>query len=160
MLKASVCIQSSYIAISGSSIDAVTHQHSAIQLVYPAKKAKTELNSRPINAPVIIGSQVKHQLSMDDGIIMLIEPKSYLGRFLAQKLNGKPYLILSLELSNIDPNLTHIALGKNIDEQVQQLLSTVGFSQDMTLPLHSAIKDIRITKLLKQFGRLHSRKVR
>ncbi len=61
--------------------------HHAIQVIWPFSDSRCNLNGRKITGVTVIDSKVDHQLEMVEGWVLLIEPKSNLGRELA----GQPH---------------------------------------------------------------------
>ncbi len=88
---------------------------------------------------------------MEKGLVMLVEPKSYLGRFLQNKLNGKAFIAVENTDLNMRPFDQNLQSRESLDTVIQPLFNILGFSPAQSLPLHSAIKDARITRLLQQF---------
>lgn len=65
--------------------------HHAIQMIWPLSDSLCKLNGRKITGVTVIDSKVDHQLEMVEGWVLLIEPKSNLGRELVTKLMGQPF---------------------------------------------------------------------
>lgn len=66
--------------IYGASLDASRHSHHALQVVWPATDALCQYDVGEANGPLLIGSQVEHQLTMAEGWLLLVEPQSNLGQ--------------------------------------------------------------------------------
>jgi AraC-like DNA-binding protein len=80
-------LQAGLFAYFGPIQDNDWHQHHAIQLIWPAVESSLEIESDLIrNSTALVSSDVKHQLKMQSGWVILIEPQSALGEALAQKL--------------------------------------------------------------------------
>jgi len=91
VIKPTVWINPGVVTIYGSSIDANAHMHHAIQVIWPFSDSLCKLNGRKITGVTVIDSKVDHQLEMVEGWVLLIEPKSNLGRELVTKLMGQPF---------------------------------------------------------------------
>lgn len=142
-MKPSVWLQVGVIAIYGTSLDAVSHKHHAMQLIWPAKDSETRLNGDLLKGPAILDSQVSHQLVMAEGWVLLVEPNSLLGDALHQILDQQA--IKHLTFTN-HFQLPSSGLG------LTQLLKPL--FESMFLPLkalsnnESAIEDARIQRLV------------
>lgn len=66
--------------INGASVDASHHRHHALQIVWPVTGAVCQYDEGEISGPLLIASQVEHQLSMGEGWLLLVEPRSSLGQ--------------------------------------------------------------------------------
>ncbi len=91
MIKPTVWINPGAVIIYGSSLDATSHSHHAIQVVWPQSNSLCKLNGSDISGVTIIASKVEHQLEMSAGWVLLIEPKSNLGQELFTKLMEQPF---------------------------------------------------------------------
>ncbi|GGK55652.1 helix-turn-helix transcriptional regulator [Amphritea balenae] len=100
-----VWLKPGILIIYGASLDAANHKHNAIQLVWPAGKSLCQLEGRELVGPLIINSQIEHQLSMEAGWVLLIEPQSNLGQQLSERLAQRPAVAISesSSLSTIAP---------------------------------------------------------
>jgi len=78
-MKSNVWFKAGIVVIYGSSIDASPHRHHTIQLAWPRNGYGCKLDNNEISTPVIIDSNVEHQLQVDEGWILLVEPTSELG---------------------------------------------------------------------------------
>ncbi|MEZ8823093.1 helix-turn-helix transcriptional regulator [Vibrio amylolyticus] len=101
-MKPNVWIRAGIVFIYGSSIDAIAHQHRALQLVWPKEGTRCSFNDQPITGPLIVDSDVQHRLQMDEGWVLLIEPTSTLGSILIDRLSGQPFHQLQLEIEQLD----------------------------------------------------------
>lgn len=72
----------------------VVHRHNAIQLVWPESAASLTVDGTQCVAAAVIASRIPHQLTMDRGWVLLIEPHSALGHALTARLTGTPYVVL------------------------------------------------------------------
>ncbi|MGF1720689.1 helix-turn-helix transcriptional regulator [Vibrio kyushuensis] len=93
-MKPNVWIKAGLVIIYGESIDAVSHKHHAIQLAWPRKERTCRFGDKQVTTPLIIDSNVEHQLQMEEGWILLVEPTSELGVALSARLNDKPFYVL------------------------------------------------------------------
>lgn len=91
MIKPTVWMNPGAVTIYGSSLDASSHSHHAIQVVWPQNNSLCKLNGNDISGVTIIASKVEHQLEMSAGWVLLIEPKSDLGQELFTKLMDQPF---------------------------------------------------------------------
>ena len=89
-MKSNIWFKAGLVSIYGSSIDASPHCHHAIQLVWARDGSCCKLDNKAISTPLIIGSNVEHQLQLDEGWILLVEPTSDLGLVLSDKLLDQP----------------------------------------------------------------------
>lgn len=141
------------LVIFGASLDTAFHKHYSIQLVWPVSKAVCQLDSGEITGPLIINSQVKHQLRMDAGWIVLVEPRSQLGQQLSERLKQQP----ALSLVGVTP--WGVDVPSPTDDpalMLSPLFSAIGLNPDLTKILSSsftAISDERITALLNELDR-------
>lgn len=76
--------------IYGASLDAQPHEHNAVQIIWPNDGAGLNVAGNEIQGAAIIDANVTHQLRMEQGWIVLVEPQSQLGEALIARLNGQP----------------------------------------------------------------------
>jgi len=74
----------------GSNFTAEWHRHNALQIVWPAKLGLTDVEGQQHEGALLLAAEVEHQLSMEEGWVMLVEPQSTLGVALAEFLSGEP----------------------------------------------------------------------
>lgn len=96
MAKPLVWMQVGVVSIYGTSVDAASHSHHSIQVIWPQGTMLCKINETEIVEPVIIASNVEHQLQISAGWVVLIEPKSNLGQALSTQLAGQSFKIFSL----------------------------------------------------------------
>jgi AraC-like DNA-binding protein len=81
--------------IYGAALDAQTHKHHAIQFVWPNVNSQCQFNEQEMSGPFMINSQVSHQLKLEGGWVLLVEPNSDLGQQLSQQLAKQDSVSLS-----------------------------------------------------------------
>jgi len=89
-MSPTVWLKPGILTVYGAALDAGKHSHNAIQVVWPSGKSLCRFDGYEINGPLIINAQVEHQLQMDAGWILLVEPKSDIGQQLCDILNQQP----------------------------------------------------------------------
>ncbi len=144
-MRPTIWLKPGILIIYGASLDAATHKHNAIQLVWPTSNAICKFNEDEISGPLIINSQVEHKLKMEAGWILLVEPNSDLGEQLSMRLdkrdaisieqvaplNGErpqsgddPTLLLSPIINHLGLKLVYTGTNSTVmDERLQQLLA-------------------------------------
>ncbi len=129
--------------VYGASLDAGVHKHHSIQLVWPSADSQCQLDERDLNGAIVIDSQVEHQLRMDSGWILLVEPQSDLGLSLSQHLRERS--IASLDC--LAPDSKPISGDNNPLPYLEPLLTKF----DLPLALNRseiAVTDQRIEQLI------------
>ncbi|MGF1681957.1 helix-turn-helix transcriptional regulator [Photobacterium minamisatsumaniensis] len=147
-MKSNVWIKAGIVIIYGSSIDAAPHRHHAIQLAWSRNGFSCKLDKNEISTPVIIDSNVEHQLQIDEGWILLVEPTSELGIALSKKLVGQPSKVLIAPSSNFE-------LTEHTDDLtvlLSPLFEALDLSNHYPLINKSQIMDHRIKKLLHELN--------
>jgi len=146
MTKPTVWLQTGLVIIYGSSVDAASHNHHAIQLVWSNTDSVCQLNDIDSSGVLIIGSDEEHKLKLSEGWILLIEPQSDLGHVLTGMLLDKPYKKVSTLLS-----LTNsVKQGDDFTQLLAPLLRELKLKQSDLLSNHNAVKDKRIQQLLTE----------
>lgn len=161
MIKPRVWLQAGVVAVYGASLDAKSHCHHAIQVIWPAVDAVCLLNEIDIEGVTFIGSGEPHQLQMSAGWVLLVEPKSELGHAFERLLAGQSFKTFSSLNACLDIPKQG---GKQEDEKEPALIKFL-------LPLfdglnlnshylhnnHISIKDRRIQQVVAQLEScLHS----
>jgi len=147
-MRPTIWLKPGILIIYGASLDADTHKHHAIQVVWPTDSSVCTIDNKDIKEPVIINSDVKHQLKMQSGWILLIEPKSDLGEGLSDLLAQKK----ALELERV-PQLNDEKPSPTDDPNV--LLAPLFQKLSLELDFASTtshISDARILKLLENLN--------
>lgn len=90
-MKPEVWIKAGVIIIYGSNVDAIPHKHHAMQIIWPNNNSPCRLNENELSRVAVINSAVEHKLQMDEGWILLVEPKSVLGEQLSLQLKGESF---------------------------------------------------------------------
>ncbi|MDX2322271.1 MAG: helix-turn-helix transcriptional regulator [Moritella sp.] len=75
----------------GSSLEAKSHKHNAIQIVWPSACSTVTILDTQVVTPLIIASDITHKLEMQAGWVILVEPQSWLGVLLSAYLQNDPY---------------------------------------------------------------------
>ena len=100
-----VWLKPGILIIYGSSLDAENHQHNAIQVVWPSGKTVCQLEGQALAGPLVINSQVEHELHMASGWVLLIEPQCELGEQLSEYLAQQPAITIPVDsyMEGIEP---------------------------------------------------------
>ncbi len=85
-MPTTIWLKPGILIIYGASLDAEKHKHHAIQLVWPALNTVCKYNGDEVLGPLIVNSKVEHQLQMEAGWVLLVEPKSEFGQQLSIRL--------------------------------------------------------------------------
>jgi len=143
-----VLLQTGIVIIYGSSIDTIAHSHLAIQVIWPKSNSFCTINNNEISKPVIIDSKIQHQLQMQEGWILLVEPKSDLGETLSSLLAKQAYKTFTLPLSNAYiPNTAKI----DLNTLLEPLLTCLNLPNTLLLNNNSTVVDERIKKIISTF---------
>ena len=141
-----VWLKPGILIIYGAAFDAANHKHNAIQLIWPSGKSICQFEDKKIDGPLIINSQVAHQLHMESGWVLLIEPQSKVGQQLLELLAQQPLLSI--------PALNALCTGvPKQDDDPAPFLSPLFSELDLDLSLsetntYTSISDKRIQSLL------------
>ena len=81
-----------------SSLDAERHSHHAIQLVWPVSHSVCQLENSELSGVLLINSNITHQLQMEKGWILLVEPESDFGQLLVNRLDDEPVVLIAKKL--------------------------------------------------------------
>lgn len=93
-MKPKVWLSPGIVVIYGAALDVEEHKHNAIQIVWPDSECTLEVGNYYTTPPSVIGARVSHKLTMQSGLIILIEPQSDLGDALSVFLQGKDCLTI------------------------------------------------------------------
>lgn len=146
MMESNVWIKAGIVIIYGSSIDASPHRHHAIQLAWPRKGYKCKLDDNELSTPVIIDSNIEHQLQIDQGWILLVEPTSALGVVLSKKLAGQPSKVFKAD----PPNCRHTEHTDDLTILLSPLFEALELPDPFPLINESQITDHRIKTLVHE----------
>jgi len=137
------------VIIYGSSLDATSHNHHAIQVVWPQSHSLCKLNGSDKSGVTIIASKVEHQLEMSAGWVLLIEPKSDLGQELFTKLMEQPFKSFSTLFfeATKQPMQT-----EDFTNFLTPLLEALKLTKQFLVFNKSTVKDKRIQKLLSELN--------
>ncbi|MFY8300712.1 helix-turn-helix domain-containing protein [Pseudoalteromonas sp. SS15] len=149
-------IEPGVLAIFGAVPETAAHQHTLIQITLPMGDADMRLtlpnhDAIQLTGANIINQAVSHQLTMQTGWVILIEPSCKLGKQLTAKLADKEFI--------------EIKINKNLDstQSLSELLTLCGLPPALQTtvpqtpsPLTTApqtILDTRIARLLDKLNR-------
>jgi len=149
VIKPTVWLHPGVVSIYGSSIDATSHSHHAMQVIWPKNNSLCKLNGLDITGGTIIDSNVKHQLEMLEGWVLLIEPKSNLGQELLTKLLGQPFKSFNTPLFESAKQLVQ---ADNITCFLTPLFDELTLSKQFLIFNKTTVKDKRIQLLLTQLN--------
>lgn len=90
-----VWLKPGLLMVFGTALEANSHQHHPIQVVWPAgRKAVCRDGDRVVHGAVVVQSRVAHRLTMDNGWVLLVESQSVLGERLSQLLGDQAMVAL------------------------------------------------------------------
>ncbi len=148
-MKSNIWIKAGIVIIYGSSIDASPHRHHAIQLAWPRDGYCCKLDNKAISTPLIIGSNVEHQLQIDEGWILLVEPTSELGLALSDKLLDQSSITFKVSSSTFN----HAEPTDDLTVLLSPLFEGLGLSNQFPLINESKVVDHRIKALLRELDK-------
>lgn len=149
-MRPTVWLKPGMLIIYGAALDAAAHKHHAIQLIWPSNDSSYQLNGNLATGALLIDADVEHQLSMEAGWIVLIEPLSYWGKTLQAQLAGRS--IHQLALPGFAKSVTK-PVTKVMEAEPFSLLAPLFESLEIDLsasPLSRPHSDQRIQKLISQ----------
>lgn len=147
-MKPTIWLKPGILIIYGTFLDADIHKHHAIQLVWPTEDSACTIDSKDLTGPLIIDSDVKHQLKMTSGWILLVEPKSDLGQGLTSHLSHRQFLELDQIIPLNDEQPSHT-------DDPNELLSPLFNTLKLELCFAnrtSRVTDTRILKLIENLN--------
>ena len=149
-LKPSVWIKDNLVIFYGASIDVKKHRHHSIQLVWTtkAKKVNCLYSGGTLTGSFIIGSQVEHQLQLEEGWILLVEPTSILGMHLERLLSNAEVLMLNDILASCEKPSKPIVDPLSL---INLLFTRLGVDLDCSINM-GQITDKRILKLIEKMN--------
>jgi len=145
VIKPTVWVHPGVVTIYGSSIDATSHSHHAMQVIWPQSSSLCKLNGSDIFGGTIIDAKVDHKLEMSKGWVLLIEPKSDLGQELVTKLMGQPFK--SFNTPFFEPTKQPIQ-AEDITKYLMPLFDELALTKQFLVFNQSTVKDKRIKQLL------------
>lgn len=148
VMKPNVWIKAGIVIIYGSSIDASPHRHHAIQLAWPRGGYSCKLDNSEISTPAIIDSNIEHQLQIDEGWILLVEPTSEFGVALSKKLAGRPSKVFKVP----SPTFEYTEHIDDLTVLLSPLFDGLGLSNQFPRINESQITDHRIKALLHELN--------
>lgn len=132
----------------GSAIDAKTHNHHAIQVVWETQNAHCVWPEGELSGSFIIGPGVKHQVKLNEGWILLIEPSSILGLSLKRLLGSSGVISINNMVKRYSVAATPILQPiAEISQLFEQLNIDVNFAVN-----DQQITDNRIQKLMDKLN--------
>ncbi len=149
MIKPTVWMNPGAVTIYGSSLDATTHSHHAIQVIWPQSNSLCKLNGSDISGVTIIASKVEHQLEMSAGWVLLIEPKSDLGQELFTKLMGQPFKSFNTLFFKATKQP---AQAEDFTKCLTPLFEGLKLTKQFLVFNKSTVKDKRIQQLLAELN--------
>lgn len=153
-----ICLQAGILMVYGTSLDADFHKHNAIQIIWPTDKAHCKFIHHEAHGSIIINSDVTHQLTMNAGWIILIEPQSNLGQMLNELLKDNANNS-SLEFKEISTTQLKAARSpiersfdsKNIEKILHPLFIALHLDIDaISINRSASLSDQRIQALLNE----------
>ncbi|WP_105166804.1 helix-turn-helix domain-containing protein [Pseudoalteromonas sp. T1lg23B] len=157
-------------AIRTQVLDTEMHHHALMQLTLPDQQSTLVVaNQPPVNNMLsLLEADIPHQLTLQQGWVILIEPSSQLGSQARELLAGNDLMTWPLEAhdNNSDNlidllarvNLTYTAsTATHLDPRITTLLSRLNlcFSQDCLKPEHWLAKDVAQSLALSESRFLH-----
>ncbi len=154
MIKPTVWMNTGVVTMYGSSIDATYHSHHAMQVIWPQSCSLFKLNDHDISGVTIIDSKVEHQLEMSEGWVLLIEPKSDLGKELVAKLMGQPFKSFNTFSFESTKQPTQ---AEDFTKYLTPLFEELELTEQFLIFNKSTVKDKRIQQLLTELNQcLHT----
>ncbi|QIR16383.1 helix-turn-helix transcriptional regulator [Shewanella aestuarii] len=147
-MNSGIWFRAGIVIIYGSSVDASPHSHHAIQLAWPRSNSGCTLDNKEINTAVVIDSSIKHQLQMDEGWILLVEPSSELGVALTKKLEGRPSRLFEGSVLFFN----HPKNTDDLTEHLSSLFESLGLQTMFPLCNQTLTIDPRIRTLLSELS--------
>ncbi|WP_440054963.1 helix-turn-helix domain-containing protein [Pseudoalteromonas sp. T1lg65] len=132
------------------NLSALPHQHHLLQANLTHAPCTTIIDNKQYLGSCLINSNIKHQLDMQAGWIVLIEPSSQLGESLQTKLGSSPVHPLQLT-SELGVNATITELQAQFDaqqtitHQIDARINTVVKQLDTCLDGNTCLKPARFS---------------
>jgi len=152
VIKPTIWIHLGIVAIYGSSLDAASHSHYSIQVIWPKNKSLCKLNGDDISGVTIIDSKVEHKLEMSEGWVLLIEPKSDLGQELSAKLAGQPFQSFPSTATTTTTNTKRPTKAEDITAFLTPLFDELTLTKQLLVFNKSTVKDKRIQQLITELN--------
>ncbi|MCF6441884.1 AraC family transcriptional regulator [Pseudoalteromonas luteoviolacea] len=146
-MQQNVWIKTGYILLYGASIDAIAHQHVAMQVVCPDRDSTCILAGKTLHNAVIIDSNTPHCLKMESGWVLLVEPHSVLGACLKAQLSGQPLKVLSIS-ATLQPLLSQSDAITVFFKAFSELIQGAQMFDNQL----NTITDPRISRLLSELN--------
>ncbi|CAM4080272.1 helix-turn-helix domain-containing protein [Pseudoalteromonas byunsanensis] len=160
------------LAIHTQVLDTTMHQHALIQVTLPDRQSTLSVAKHPPihNVISLLEANILHQLTMQQGWVILIEPSSQLGLQASTILDNNHYKTWPpadiSNMVNLSELLTIVGLhyqpaiceeSRHLDPRIAALLAKLNqcFSQDCIKPEHWLAKDIAHTLNLSESRFLH-----
>ncbi len=139
-------IEPGVLAIFGTVPKTAAHQHTLIQITLPMGDADMRLtlpnqDEIQLTGANIINQTISHQLTMQSGWVILIEPSCNFGKQLTAKLANKAFI--------------EIEINKNVDstQSLSELLGLCGLISAPQTTVPQSNVDARIARLLDKLNR-------
>jgi len=133
---------------SSGIVEAGKHRHNALQVVFPHPDYSSYCFSKygDYSGSVVIDSQVEHDLSMNSGWIILIEPHSNLGHSLRCFLDGA-----KIKLNPFTSEFDYQEMTENINLRRMFSPSLIALNESVGKKNSKPKIDVRILQLLRTF---------
>jgi len=147
--KPTVWVHPGFVIIYGSNLDAASHVHHAIQVIWPQDKSLCKLNGIDISGATIIDSKIEHQLEMSAGWVLLIEPKSGLGQQLSSKLVGQSCKSFNITFATTAKQPSQ---NEDITKLLAPLFLELKLNKQFLAFNKTTVKDKRIRQLMTELN--------
>ncbi|WP_133408198.1 helix-turn-helix domain-containing protein [Parashewanella tropica] len=147
-LGQNIWIKGHIIIFYGTSLDVEMHKHHAIQIVWSTKDSQCKLSNIKLAGSFIIDSQVEHQLQLNNGLLLLVEPQSILGAALKQILNNSAAISINDKVVSCPAPHEHIT---NLITTLAPLFDILNLPFNLSVE-NSNIKDKRILSLIQRLN--------
>ncbi|BBN82916.1 hypothetical protein PA25_29010 [Pseudoalteromonas sp. A25] len=130
------------LAIHTQVLDTTMHQHALIQVTLPDRQSTLSVAEHPPihNVISLLEANIPHQLTMQQGWVILIEPSTQLGAQANKLLADNHIVTWPLDAQD------------NHSDNLTDLLARVKLTYTTSTELHDAHLDPRIAALLKQLN--------
>lgn len=159
MIQPNIILRPGLLMAYGASIDTEFHKHHMMQIIWPdgdslcTFKQSGNIADTQIAGPLLINTQIPHQLRMTSGWVILFEPKSTLGIQLCDNFTcSTDFLCLNKNLAQPNQLERHSIENPNtIIDFFAPLLSTLGLDSSLISMGQSVlINDQRIQNLINE----------
>ena len=147
-MKPKIWIERGVVITYGRVHDNSFHKHYAIQIVWSSVESDSQcqISDGNIFDSFIIDSQVEHKLNLSAGWVLLVEPRSNLGKRLTELLSGRTVISIADISKQYAPSHSFI---KDPISELKPLLHTLSLSKQIdSLPIK--LMDKRIQSLIEK----------